>query len=214
VTSGSFVQRGVLPTVVRRCVWSRNLVNERWPWPSGGCCCAKRKEKVALEGDNRLEVYFYASLVLKGCCCRNQQSVLRNVCDTRRSVCWRPCVRCGSSVIIEKVSMTLRPYGGKTLHSLFPLHVYLLLLAYGVYVMASLVVQTEECDGPDMWHVRRRGEMHTGFWWGNLKEGDHLEDLGVDGEDRIKMDLQERGWECGLAAFVNTAMTSVFRKMH
>ena len=22
--------------------------------------------------------------------------------------------------------------------------------------------------------------MHTGFWWGNLKEGDHLEDLGAD----------------------------------
>jgi hypothetical protein len=22
--------------------------------------------------------------------------------------------------------------------------------------------------------------VHTGFWWGNLKEGDHLEDPGVD----------------------------------
>ena len=22
--------------------------------------------------------------------------------------------------------------------------------------------------------------MHTGFWWGNLKQGDHLEDPGVD----------------------------------
>jgi hypothetical protein len=26
--------------------------------------------------------------------------------------------------------------------------------------------------------------MHTGFWWGNLKEGNHLEDLGMDGERR------------------------------
>jgi hypothetical protein len=26
-----------------------------------------------------------------------------------------------------------------------------------------------------------RGEVHTGFWWGRLKEGGHLEDLGVDG---------------------------------
>jgi hypothetical protein len=26
-----------------------------------------------------------------------------------------------------------------------------------------------------------RGEVHTGFWWGNLRERDHLEDLGVDG---------------------------------
>jgi len=25
-----------------------------------------------------------------------------------------------------------------------------------------------------------RGEVHTGFWWGNLRERDHLEDLGVD----------------------------------
>jgi hypothetical protein len=25
------------------------------------------------------------------------------------------------------------------------------------------------------------GEVHTGFWWGYMMEGDHLEDLGVDG---------------------------------
>jgi hypothetical protein len=24
-------------------------------------------------------------------------------------------------------------------------------------------------------------EVHTGFWWGNLREGDHLKDPGVDG---------------------------------
>ena len=23
--------------------------------------------------------------------------------------------------------------------------------------------------------------MYTGFWWGNLRVSDHLEDLGVDG---------------------------------
>ena len=23
--------------------------------------------------------------------------------------------------------------------------------------------------------------MHTGFWWGNLRERDHLEEPGVDG---------------------------------
>jgi hypothetical protein len=28
--------------------------------------------------------------------------------------------------------------------------------------------------------------MHTGLWWGNLKERDHLEDLGAD-EDNIKI---------------------------
>jgi len=31
-----------------------------------------------------------------------------------------------------------------------------------------------------MWHMWGKGEMHTGFWWGNLSERDHLEDLGLD----------------------------------
>ena len=33
-------------------------------------------------------------------------------------------------------------------------------------------------------HVARMGgrEAYTGFWWGDLTEGDHLEDLGVDGK--------------------------------
>ena len=26
-----------------------------------------------------------------------------------------------------------------------------------------------------------RGEAYTGFWWGNLREGDHVEDPGIDG---------------------------------
>jgi len=26
-----------------------------------------------------------------------------------------------------------------------------------------------------------RREVHTDFWWGNLRQGDHLEDLCVDG---------------------------------
>jgi hypothetical protein len=45
-------------------------------------------------------------------------------------------------------------------------------------------------------HVARMGEkeMHTGFWWGDPREGDHLGDPGVD----IKMDLQEVGWGHGL----------------
>jgi hypothetical protein len=29
-----------------------------------------------------------------------------------------------------------------------------------------------------MWE---RGEMRAGFWWGNLRERDHLEDTGMGG---------------------------------
>jgi hypothetical protein len=32
------------------------------------------------------------------------------------------------------------------------------------------------------------GEVHTGFWWGNLRERDHLEEPGIDG---IFMKLEE-----------------------
>jgi hypothetical protein len=35
--------------------------------------------------------------------------------------------------------------------------------------------------------------VQTGFWWKNLRQGDHLEGLEVDGRIRLKMDLQEVG---------------------
>jgi hypothetical protein len=33
---------------------------------------------------------------------------------------------------------------------------------------------------------RERGEVGTWFWWGDLRGGDHLEDLGVDSRIILK----------------------------
>ena len=50
-------------------------------------------------------------------------------------------------------------------------------------------------DRQGTWHRGDRTEMHSAFWWGNLKERDHLQGLGISWEDNVKMDLKEVGWE-------------------
>jgi hypothetical protein len=44
-----------------------------------------------------------------------------------------------------------------------------------------------------MWSALGKGEVCTGFWWGNLRERDHWGDPDVDG--RIILRLIFRNWE-------------------
>jgi hypothetical protein len=48
-----------------------------------------------------------------------------------------------------------------------------------------------------MGHVWGRGDVPTRFWLGNLREGDQLEDVGVDGRVLFSWSLQKcdgRAW--------------------
>jgi hypothetical protein len=42
---------------------------------------------------------------------------------------------------------------------------------------------------------KRRGQVHTGFWWGDLRKGDSLEDAGVDGRLILKWIFKK--WDGG-----------------
>ena len=41
----------------------------------------------------------------------------------------------------------------------------------------------------------RRGKLHSGFWWGNLREREHLEDQGVEGKKILRWIF--RKWDGG-----------------
>jgi hypothetical protein len=48
-----------------------------------------------------------------------------------------------------------------------------------------------------MQHVWGRGEVYTGFQWGNLRERDHFEGTGVDGKIILRWVFRkwdERAW--------------------
>lgn len=43
-------------------------------------------------------------------------------------------------------------------------------------------------------HVARMGrrETPTGYWWGELREGNHFEDIGLDGRIILKLVFKEQ----------------------
>jgi len=41
-----------------------------------------------------------------------------------------------------------------------------------------------------MWNVWRRGEMYTGSGWGDLRQREHLQDLGLGGGIILKWILK------------------------
>jgi hypothetical protein len=43
-----------------------------------------------------------------------------------------------------------------------------------------------------MWHEWETGELHIGFWWGDLRQRDHLEDLGIDERIILKWILKKK----------------------
>ena len=70
-----------------------------------------------------------------------------------------------------------------------------------------------------MWYIwERREKMHTEIFWGNLKEGDDLEDLGINERKILKWILNARAinvlsWQasslCRCTSFLRGKVASV-----
>jgi hypothetical protein len=69
-------------------------------------------------------------------------------------------------------------------------------------IVRVIKIETNEmgwvCSAYAGWERRIQG-----FWWGNLSEGDHFRDPGIDGRINNKMNLQEVG--CGGVYWIELA---------
>jgi hypothetical protein len=54
-----------------------------------------------------------------------------------------------------------------------------------------------------MWHVQEIGEVHTRFWWVDLRVGDHSEDVHLHG--RIILKQIFRKWDGKAMNWINGA---------
>ena len=57
---------------------------------------------------------------------------------------------------------------------------------HDLYLASNGVIRTKIRDGWGMWQAWRGRGMQTGFWWGNFKDRDCLEDLEVGGRIILK----------------------------
>ena len=48
-------------------------------------------------------------------------------------------------------------------------------------VLLLYMLNQEKLNGRGVFYVWEKIEVHTEFWWVDLKEKGHLEDIGVDG---------------------------------
>ena len=67
--------------------------------------------------------------------------------------------------------------------------------------------QIEKNDTAGTCSTVGRGEVHTGFWWGKLRERDHLEDPGIGG--RIILRWIFRKWNGGGMDWIGLAQDRV-----